>query len=73
MRRGFETEAHELAVEVRSEINVGRYDSLDPWLLAATSISCLDARLTRQSLFGVEPTPPHTGRPAFRNAGLHRT
>lgn len=34
MRRGFRKDAHELAVEVRSEIGVGRYDALDPWLLA---------------------------------------
>ena len=34
MRRGFKTEARQLALEVRSELDLGDLDPLDPWRLA---------------------------------------
>lgn len=34
-RRGFKSEAHAIAVEVRAELGLGPLDQLDPWRLAA--------------------------------------
>lgn len=34
LRRGFKTEAREIAAEVRAEIGIGAYAPLDPWALA---------------------------------------
>jgi hypothetical protein len=34
MRRGFKTQARQLALEVRAELGMGTGDQLDPWVLA---------------------------------------
>jgi Zn-dependent peptidase ImmA (M78 family) len=34
LRRGFKTEAHDIAREIRSELKLAPTDPLDPWLLA---------------------------------------
>ena len=35
MRRGFKTQANQIAREVRGELGLGPTDPLDPWKLAA--------------------------------------
>ena len=35
LRRGFKTEANDIAREIRQELGLGLADPLDPWVLAA--------------------------------------